>query len=57
MITFELKKVAESLKLNLDGYYDWSEIRCSTHYDSLIPNNSIEMKKSIEKQLSGIINQ
>ncbi|CAD8198887.1 unnamed protein product [Paramecium pentaurelia] len=57
MITFELKKAAESLKLNLDGYYDWSEIRCSTHYDSLIPNNSIEMKKSIEKQLSGIINQ
>ncbi|CAK56660.1 unnamed protein product (macronuclear) [Paramecium tetraurelia] len=57
MITFELKKAAESLKLNLDGFYDWSEIRSSTHYDSLVPHNSIEMKKSIEKQLSGILNQ
>ncbi|CAD8096335.1 unnamed protein product [Paramecium primaurelia] len=57
MITFELKKAAESLKLNLDGFYDWTEIRSSTHYDSLVPHNSTEMKKSIEKQLSGILNQ
>lgn len=27
MITFEFKKAAETLKLNLDGFYDWSEIR------------------------------
>ncbi|CAD8120877.1 unnamed protein product [Paramecium sonneborni] len=57
MIVFELKKAAESLKLNLDGFYDWSEIRQSTHFDSIVPHNSIEMKKSIEKQLSGIFNQ
>ncbi|CAD8197067.1 unnamed protein product [Paramecium pentaurelia] len=57
MITFELKKAADSLKLNLDGYYDWTEVRSSTHFDSLIPHNSVEMKKSIEKQLSGILYQ
>lgn len=49
MITFEMKKAADSLKLNLDGYYDWTETRSSTHFDSLIPHNSVEMKKSIEK--------
>ncbi|CAD8084168.1 unnamed protein product [Paramecium sonneborni] len=56
MIIFEFKKAADALKINLDGNYDWNEIRSSTNFDSLIPHNSIEMKKSIEKQLSGIFN-
>ncbi|CAD8174043.1 unnamed protein product [Paramecium octaurelia] len=65
MIIQELRKAAESLNIVLDGNYEWSEIRQSTHYQTdtnqnlskqnIQFNNSNEMKKSIEKQLSGAI--
>ncbi|CAD8153908.1 unnamed protein product [Paramecium pentaurelia] len=65
MIVQELRKAAETLNIIIDGNYEWSEIKQSTHYQSdtnqnlskqnIQFNNSNEMKKSIEKQLSGAI--
>ncbi|CAD8072850.1 unnamed protein product [Paramecium primaurelia] len=65
MILQELRKAADSQNIILDGNYEWSEIRQSTHYQTdtnqnlskknIQFNNSNEMKKSIEKQLSGAI--
>ncbi|KAM3142362.1 hypothetical protein pb186bvf_005519 [Paramecium bursaria] len=63
MILQEFKKAADSQKIIIDGTYDWSEIRQSIHTSTqadtaipskIAPNNSNEMKKSIEKQLSGL---
>ncbi|CAD8066061.1 unnamed protein product [Paramecium sonneborni] len=65
IIILELKKAAESQNIILDGNYEWSEIKQSTHYrtdtnqnqskKNIQFNNQNEMKKSIEKQLSGAV--
>ncbi|CAK91525.1 unnamed protein product (macronuclear) [Paramecium tetraurelia] len=64
MILQELKRAADSTNTVIDGNFDWTEIKSSTHYQTdtnqnlsrnNIPLNSNEMKKSIEKQLSGLV--
>ncbi|CAD8109368.1 unnamed protein product [Paramecium primaurelia] len=64
MIVQEFKRAAGSSNITIDGNFDWTEIKQSTHYQTdsnqnqsrnNIPNNSNEMKKSIENQLSGLI--
>ncbi|CAK71630.1 unnamed protein product (macronuclear) [Paramecium tetraurelia] len=63
MIVQEFRRAAESSNISIDGNFDWTEIKQSTHYQTdsnqnqsrnNIPTNSNEMKKSIEKQLSVI---
>lgn len=64
MIVQELRKAADNNKIILDGYYDWSEIKSSTHHTNYHtdtnPNvskntiqiqNSNDMKRSIENLL------
>ncbi|CAD8151025.1 unnamed protein product [Paramecium pentaurelia] len=64
MILHELKRAADTMNIIIDGNFDWTETKSSTHYQTdtnqnisrnNIPLNSNEMKKSIEKQLSGLI--
>ncbi|CAD8168015.1 unnamed protein product [Paramecium pentaurelia] len=64
MIVQEFKRAAGSSNITIDGNFDWTEIKQSTHYQTdsnqnqsrnNIPTNSNEMKKSIENQLSGLI--
>lgn len=65
MILNEFRKAAENAKIVLDGAYEWTEIKQSTHMtvhtetqhnsrNNIQPSNSNDMKKSIEKQLSGL---
>lgn len=35
MITFELRKAADTMKMNIDNVFEWTEIRSSTNLDSL----------------------
>ncbi|CAD8065326.1 unnamed protein product [Paramecium sonneborni] len=65
MILKEFKRAADSTNTVIDGKFDWTEIKQSTHYytdtnqnlgsNNNIPLNSNEMKQSIEKQLSGLV--